>query len=43
MKHEEYTRYIVETLYSLVNLNEELSERKCKIFVYKRTFYLRNL
>ncbi|XP_071871187.1 uncharacterized protein isoform X2 [Bombus fervidus] len=30
IKHEEYTRYIVETLYSLVNLNEELSERKWK-------------
>ncbi|OAD58970.1 hypothetical protein WN48_09930 [Eufriesea mexicana] len=30
IKHEEYTRYIVETLYTLVNLNEELSARKWK-------------
>nr|XP_033329554.1 uncharacterized protein LOC117222141 [Megalopta genalis] len=30
IKHEEYTRYVVETLYSLVNLNEELSKRKWK-------------
>ncbi|XP_076761379.1 uncharacterized protein LOC143429594 [Xylocopa sonorina] len=28
MEHKEYTRYIVETLYTLVNLNEELSERR---------------
>nr|XP_012141376.1 PREDICTED: uncharacterized protein LOC100876946 [Megachile rotundata] len=28
IKHEEYTRYIVETLYTLVNLNEELSTKK---------------
>ncbi|XP_043509177.1 uncharacterized protein LOC122528276 [Frieseomelitta varia] len=30
IKHEEYTRYIVEILYTLVNLNEELSARKWK-------------
>ncbi|XP_076643985.1 uncharacterized protein LOC143354109 isoform X2 [Halictus rubicundus] len=30
IKHEEYTRYIVETLYTLVNLNEELSTKKWK-------------
>ncbi|XP_031831921.2 uncharacterized protein LOC116426721 [Nomia melanderi] len=30
MRHEEYTRYIVETLYTLVNLSEELSTRKWK-------------
>ncbi|XP_078039274.1 uncharacterized protein LOC144471269 [Augochlora pura] len=30
IKHEEYTYYIVETLYSLVNLNEELSKRRWK-------------
>ncbi|XP_076293989.1 uncharacterized protein LOC143215605 [Lasioglossum baleicum] len=31
MKHEEYTRYIVETLYSLVNLNEALSTKSWKL------------
>ncbi|CAK9811831.1 hypothetical protein ANTPLA_LOCUS7184 [Anthophora plagiata] len=30
IKHEEYTRYIVETLYTMVNLNEELAARKWK-------------
>ncbi|XP_029041075.2 uncharacterized protein LOC114875210 [Osmia bicornis bicornis] len=30
IKHEEYTRYIIETLYTMVNLNEELSTRKWK-------------
>ncbi|KOC65264.1 hypothetical protein WH47_09843 [Habropoda laboriosa] len=30
IKHEEYTRYIVETLYTIVNLNEELASRKWK-------------
>ncbi|KZC13364.1 hypothetical protein WN55_05962 [Dufourea novaeangliae] len=30
IKHEEYTRYIVETLYTIVNLNEELSAKKWK-------------
>ncbi|XP_043250248.1 uncharacterized protein LOC122396156 [Colletes gigas] len=28
--HEEYTRYIVETLYSMVSLNEDLSAKKWK-------------
>ncbi|XP_017879014.1 uncharacterized protein LOC108624081 [Ceratina calcarata] len=28
IKHDEYTRYIVETLYALVSLDEELSARK---------------
>ncbi|XP_076230806.1 uncharacterized protein LOC143176991 [Calliopsis andreniformis] len=30
IKHQEYTRYIVETLYTLIHLNEELTVRKWK-------------
>lgn len=33
IKHEEYIRYIVETLYTMLQLNEAQSTRKCNILI----------
>lgn len=34
MQHEEYGSYIAESLYAMVNLNQDLSMKKCNSMSY---------